>query len=188
MEAEIKETEKIPTQEDMRLLEMEYVKKTNELGTWDDIQKLRVDLKEMTVYAFGKYWVVKFKDLGWGARNQITEELALSMGNNPNPMMYERAMQEAVIKRRVVTIGDHNMQPDNGGPLTVKEWHGLPATLGEAIRLGFFGNTGETCNKVASGAGFETIEQVQSFIKRLVNAKNENPDGKQTQEDSLLKK
>lgn len=181
------DNEKKYTAEDMRIEGNKIIEALNERGTWDDLKALRTELKEFPYAIYGKVWTIKYRDIGWGERNQITETLALKFGNNPNPTIYTRAVQEAVIKKRVVFIGDHKMQTDQGEPIAV-EWHSLPQDLGEFLRRSFYNDTGEVCNRIVEGTGVNSIEELKEIIDNLVLKKNEGPDGIQTQEDALLKK
>jgi len=172
--------------EDIRETGNALVKQLNEPGTWDDIKNERTELQSFIVSVNGKYWEVKYRDIGWGERNQITEALARKLGNSPNPMIYQREMQVAVIKRRVVSIADHEMQDKQGEPKEA-DWHSFPSALGEAVREGLFGDTGEVCNQIVQGSGFGSIEQLKTAIDTLVEKKNKGPDGIQTQDEVALK-
>lgn len=182
----MEEEKKKVTTEDLKKLGVDYIKESNAPGTWDDLKKERTELKEDVFYVHGKYYPVQYRDLGWGERNQITENLARSLGNNPNPMIYQREMQKSVIERRVVYIAGHKMQNDQGEPLA-KEWHSLPASIGEYLRAAFFSNTGEVCNQIVEGTPYTSIEQLKQVIDQLVVKKDEQADGIQTQDEVALK-
>lgn len=156
-----------------------------EVATWQDVIEAGKDTKTGFVAWEGKQFPYKYKMIGWGVYNQITEELAEEMGTDINKIVYERTKQEKLIKQMVIEFCGVPLQKN--GEILHEKWLQIPAPLGEQLRVTFFQNTGEMLDLL--GLNKASVKQLKGIIDDLFDKEGKLlKDGKVVEKEKALKK
>jgi hypothetical protein len=154
---------------------------TTLLASKNTIQKIPLDWMEK------RYWV-ECRHISFEEGNQITEQLALELGSDPNPIVYQRKKQQMKMERIIVTFGGTKMQDDQGNPID-QRWMEMPEPVGEELRVILFRSTGELATQLFGKDAAETVKVLKEVIDQMVDENgNLKGDGLVTKEEKTIEK